>query len=200
MSSLKRVGRLALLASPLLMTSSNASFHVDIPELDLAINIFRSTIKGFHLYDIVYKLDECDQEVTKYFSLWIKSLDRYIGATSQYDYEQGTWYLTDTFGQSSYVVRSCYDAWVNMAHLWYSFYLRIDEFPTMALFTHDNILERYEDINRLGWASFMSVWNERWADMTFNVSRLIYTILLSEHFDRRMLDINEGGEIRDLEE
>jgi hypothetical protein len=120
--------------------------------------------------------------------------ERYIGATYQYDYEQGTWYLTDAIGYTGKVVRSCYDAWTNLSHLWYSFYLRIDEFPTFAIFVHENIVSQEDLLNQVGWDLYVGYYKGKWKDFAYAVSKTIYTIILSEHFDRRLDDLNDGIE------
>jgi len=85
-----------------------------------------------------------------------------------------------------------------MAHLWYTFYLRLDEFPTVALFAHDNVLAHVPELNYAGTNIFSSVMLQRWGDLSYNIFRTVYLIFLSEHFDRRMLDINDGGIPLDL--
>ena len=68
------------------------------------------------------------------------------------------------------------------------------------MFAHDNIRERKDEIDRLGWEIFLTSFSGgRWIDFTFDVSRALYQIFLSEHFDRRLEDVSDGVQ-RDLDQ
>jgi len=101
---------LVVLLSILLLTNKSKASE----DFELSVNIIRSVLRGLNLYEEVGDLDVCDTNTNTYFKYWEKSVNHFSAATDSYEIMDGIYAITDSMGQSSYMVRTCYSAQLHL--------------------------------------------------------------------------------------
>lgn len=63
------------------------------------------------------------------------------------------------------------------------YWTQLGSFPEAASDIHDNIIESQEELNTQGWTSFLGLYQERYQDFAFGLSRAVYLTVLKSHFN-----------------
>ena len=102
--------------------------------------IIRGSATGLGFYDHVTEVQLCDDALQTYFSMWVMAVSRFTYGDTDFDYLEGVWHLTDSMGQSSYVLRHCYKAYDGVKDLYVSFFKDVDDWPAFSAMVHLNIV------------------------------------------------------------
>ena len=129
----------------LLCTLSQVSAHgfkqMKNKQVDMTASVLRGTASGLGFYEHVPDVQLCDDAAQTYFTMWVKAVSRFYYGDTNHDYLEGMWHLTDSMGQSSYVVRHCYNAYDGVKILYVSFFDELDDFPEFSTSVHLNIIQ-----------------------------------------------------------
>ena len=151
--------------------------------VDMTAEMIRGTAMGLGYYDHVSDVQLCDDALQLYGTMWVKSVSRYLYGDSQNDWLEGTWYLTDSMGQLSFVLRRCYGAYDGVKDLYVKFFKSIIDFPDFSTIIHLNIANGFYALNDYGKDAYLGYYRKDWTVFARGIARMLYLTIFAESFE-----------------
>lgn len=96
------------------------------------------------------------------------------------NYLNAVLYFTDTLGQLSYVARNCYLSRLEFEQYSTFFKDLSPTFPELAAYIHANTANAEQEVNTLGWDTFVKYTQNDWIGVTYDASHIFYLLTMSQ--------------------
>ena len=157
--------------------------QLEYPPVDYVVNVLRSFGQGLKLYDHVDGLTMCDLNTQNFASTLVDSASIFAISSGKPDvFREGIWLLTDALGLSSFAVRKCYDSYASMLELNEHYWEQLGSFYAASAELHDSVIASENELNTHGFAAVVSLYQGRYQDFVYSLTRGFYVAFLETHF------------------